>query len=437
MTDHSGILSDLVTGDWVEPGTGKQYDIGIKDIIIKESLDGLEAELVAKHHKGKAITVISDPYTNDALGHRIYKALKADGQNVKEYVWDKPSCSEDGVKHIREATRNCEARIAVGSGTVNDTVKYASFLDERDYSVFATSPMNAYSTGTASVSFDGFKKSISCRGAQGAFFDLSIIAQCPKRLISAAFADVICRTTAQVDWLMSHILFDTPYTDTPYTLLAYDEQDMVDNASNMLSGDLAALGMLTRISAIMGLGTRFFNTTHSGSMAEHMISHYIDMFAGDKHPRSSHGEQVGIATITMSNLQNQILCSETPPLMRPTQLDKNDMLKRFGPNLADTMMAETSKKALDSAKADALNKRFDSQWEDIRSRLQAVMLPYEKLSSAMRDAGCQRTATELKLDNDFYREAVTGARYIRDRFSMLDIVDDSVGLRSFTQDMPI
>lgn len=437
MTDHSGILRDLVKGDWVEPATGKTYDVGVKDIIINTSLDGAEAELVAKQHKGKSISIVSDPFTHDALGHRVYKALAADGQDVTEYVWQKPVCSEEGVQHLREQTRNCEARIAVGSGTVNDTVKYASFLDERDYSVFATSPMNAFTTGTASVSFDGFKKSISCRGARGVFFDLSTIANCPPPLISAAFADVICRTTAQVDWLMSHILFDTPYTDTPYTLLAYDEPDMVANASKMLSGDLDALGMLTRISAIMGLGTTFTETTHSGSMAEHMISHYIDMFAGDKHPRSSHGEQVGVASITMSLMQNQVLRDANPPAMRPTHIDEKEMLARFGPKLAENMMTETRKKALDQHKADQLNKRFDSEWDDIRNKLQAAMLPYETMNNAMQQAGCQRTATELNLDTEFYREAVTGARYIRDRFSMLDIVDDSIGLSSFIKSMPV
>jgi len=306
MTDHTGILRDVVNGDWVEPGTGKQYDIAIKDIVIQESLEGAEAELVASLHKGQSITVVSDPFTHDALGHRVYNALAADGQKVTEYVWEHPQCSEDGVNHIRNATRNCDVRIAVGSGTINDTVKYACFLDKREYSVFATSPMNAFTTGTASVSFDGFKKSISCQGAQGVFFDLSVLAKCPKKLISAAFADVICRTTAQTDWLLSHLLFNTPYSDTPYTLLAYDEQDMINNANNMLSGDLDALGMLTRISAIMGLGTQFTQTTHSGSMAEHMISHYIDMFAGNRHPESAHGEQVGVATITMSYIQNKI-----------------------------------------------------------------------------------------------------------------------------------
>lgn len=437
MSDHSGILSELVAGTWIEPGTGKQYDVGLKDIVIRDSLDGAEAELVAKQHHGKAITIVSDPFTHAALGERVYKSLKADGQNVKEYVWDKPQCSEAGVEHIRESTRNCEVRIAVGSGTINDTVKYASFLDERDYSVFATSPMNAFTTGTASVSFGGFKKSITCRGAQGAYFDLSVLANCPTRLISAAFADVICRTTAQVDWLMSHLLFDTVYAETPYTLLAYDEPGMIEGAGDMLTGSVDSLGMLTRISAIMGLGTCFTETTHSGSMAEHMISHYIDMFANDKHPGSSHGEQVGVATITMSQLHNKILNSETPPVMRATQLDYDDLLRRFGSGNIDNMLSETNRKALDAAGADRLNERFDSDWSEIRSTLKKEMLPFEKLDNAMGEANCQRTATELGLDSDFYREAVTGARYIRDRFSMLDIVDDSTGLQTFVETMPV
>ncbi len=437
MTDYSGILSELVSGDWREPGTGKQYDIGVKDIVIQDSLDGAEAQLIAKQHHGKSITVVSDPYTHDAMGQRIYNALRADGQSVSEYVWQKPECSDRGVEHLRMATPGCDVRIAVGSGTVNDTVKYACFLDKRDYSVFATSPMNAYTTNTASVSFGGFKKSITCRGARGVYFDLSVLARCPARLISAAYADVICRTTAQVDWLLSHLLFNTTYSETPYTLLAYDEPGMIKGASEMLSGHVDSLAMLTRISALMGLGTRFTETTHSGSMAEHMISHYIDMFAGDKHPRSSHGEQVGIATITMSQLHHKILNNKTPPVMRPTNIDKDDLLSRFGADNVDNMINETSRKSLDQKAADQLNRRFDSDWQEIRSRLQQVMLPYDTLSESMQQAGCQRTAGDLGLDAEFYRQAVIGARYIRDRFSMLDIVDDSEGLEHFVATMPV
>jgi len=54
----------------------------------------------------------------------------------------------------------------------------------------------------------------------------------------------------------------------------------------------------------------------------------------------------------------------------------------------------------------------------------------------MGAAGCKRTASDLKLDTTFYKEAVTGARFIRDRFSMLDMVDDSTGLEHFIDSMP-
>jgi glycerol-1-phosphate dehydrogenase [NAD(P)+] len=435
MSDYTGILNDLVAGTWEEPGTGKRYNIPINDIVIQSSLDGAEAELVAKQHARQSLTIVSDQYTHAALGSRIFKALKSAGFDVHEYVWDKPSCSEQGVEVIRHATRHTDGLIAVGSGSINDTVKYASFLDKRPYSVFATSPMNAFTTSTASVSFGGFKKSITCHGASGVYFDLSVLSQCPPRLISAAFADVICRTTAQVDWLMSHLLFDTSYSETPYTLLALDEADMMANAGVMLTGDRDALGMLTRISAIMGLGTSFTATTHSGSMAEHMISHYIDMFAGDRHPGTSHGEQVGVGTVTMSQMHNQVLSGDSPPLMHATLIPEADLRARFSAEVAENLITQTRMKALDEASAEALNNRFASEWPTLSKRLRSVMLPFDQLRSAMQTAGCQLTATDLALPADFYREAVRSARYIRDRFSMLDLVDDSTGLDAFVADM--
>lgn len=437
MSDYSGVLAELVSGNWREPETGKQYDIGIQDIVIRDSLDGAEAELISKLHSGKSLTIISDEYTNAAIGQRVYKALKSDGFKVDEYIWKQPSCSDEGVAHIRQSTKACDVRIAVGSGTVSDTVKYASFLDDKPYSVFPTSPMNAYTTATASVSSGGFKRSITCKGAQGIFFDLSVLANCPPRLISAAFADVICRTTSQVDWLLSHLLFDTAYDETPYTLLAYDEPDMIANAHRILNGDTDALGMLTRISAIMGLGTRFTGTTHSGSMAEHMISHYIDMFAGEKHPRTSHGEQVGVATITMSQLHNQILNSNVAPVLQATRIPERWIKQNFPTDVAGNMLEQTTLKAVDARQCDALNDRLQTQWDTLRAPLLERMLPYQEVHDAMKAAGCQITASELGLDTQFYKEAVKGARYIRDRYSMLDLVDDSTGLDSFINTMPV
>jgi glycerol-1-phosphate dehydrogenase [NAD(P)+] len=62
-----------------------------------------------------------------------------------------------------------------------------------------------------------------------------------------------------------------------------------------------------------GIAAIIIGSTHAGSMGEHLISHYIDMFMGDKHPGSLHGEQVGVATLLLSRMQNDILNSSHPP----------------------------------------------------------------------------------------------------------------------------
>jgi glycerol-1-phosphate dehydrogenase [NAD(P)+] len=167
-------------------------------------------------------------------------------------------------------------------------------------------------------------------------------------------------------------------------------------------------------------------------MAEHMISHYIDMFAGENHPRTSHGEQVGVATLTMSKLQNQIFNADRPPTLNPTVIPKAELRMRFGA-AANEMIEQTSRKALDDAAVEALNQRLEKDWTQISERLRAVMLPYERLHDAMKAAGCQLTGSDLGLDPEFYRDAVRYSRFIRDRFSMLDVAGDSGQLEEFAK----
>ena len=431
---RNGIIDELIAGSWRDPEDGELKSIPLEAIEIADTLEGREADLVRARHGTKRLCVVHDENTRAALGGRVLDALRRDGATVSEYLWENPKVTPETATMLSEATADAEALIAVGSGSISDGAKYATFLDGREYSVFATSPMNAYTTPTASVSFDGFKKSLTCHSAKGVFFDLGVLADCPKRLVSAAFADVVCRTTAQVDWLMSHLLFGTPYSATAYTLLAYDEGGMVRDAARLLEGDFEALAQLTRVSAILGTGTSFTGTTHMGSMAEHMISHCIDMFARP-HPGSSHGEQVGVATLTMSALQNDILGRDRPPELRPTAIPEERLRATYGDGVAETMLEETRRKALDEAEAARLNERLRADWDRFRSTLVGTMRPHGEIERSMRAAGCRTTAAELGLDPASYRRYVRDARFIRDRFSMLDVADDSGQLDEFVKDL--
>ena len=168
--NYNGVIDELVNGSWISQTDNKQYGIPIKNIEIRKTLDSRECDLIEGLHSNQKLLVVSDPFTHKAMGSRIFKNLKAK-INVDEFIWEQPSSSIEGVQFLRTKLKDYDGMIAVGSGTVSDSIKYATFLEDKVYSVFATTPMNAYTTGTASISFDGIKKSLVAHYAQGVFFD--------------------------------------------------------------------------------------------------------------------------------------------------------------------------------------------------------------------------------------------------------------------------
>jgi glycerol-1-phosphate dehydrogenase [NAD(P)+] len=132
----------------------------------------------------------------------------------------------------------------------------------------------------------------------------------------------------------------------------------------------------------------------------------------------------------MSQLQNQILAGSQPPILSPTEIPEDELRARFG-GAAETMIEESKKKALTREDVDRLNTRLASNWEDFAGLLRAVTLPYERLYESMRAAGCKLTGIDLGLESEFYRDAIRYSRFIRDRFSMLDVAGDSGLLDTF------
>ncbi|MCG8359054.1 MAG: iron-containing alcohol dehydrogenase [Kiloniellales bacterium] len=432
MSGGNALIEDFITGRWKDPETGKPPpDVPFRSILIEPSLDGREADLVASVGLTGRLAVVSDENTYEALGRRVEQALAAAGA-VDSIVLDSPHADMATAKALCERTTFADGLVAVGAGTVNDLCKYASFLHDRGYAVFATAPsMNGYTTSTASITVEGVKRSLKAQGARGAFFDLEVNAAAPVQLVRSGFGDCMCRSTAQVDWLLSHLLKGTYYSDSPFLIQEAEEGPLLDSAAALVEGDLEAVSRLIRVLVLCGLGVCLTGTTHHGSMSEHLISHYIDMVAGERHPGTLHGEQVGVAALSMNRLQNQIVNAETPPRVAATEIDEAAVLARFGPASGPACLREFRNKALSEEEAEAINARLSSDWSSIRERLKAALLTPERLSGAMAAAGAPMTGESLGLPTGFYSEAVLHAREIRDRFSILDVAGDADLLQAF------
>jgi glycerol-1-phosphate dehydrogenase [NAD(P)+] len=426
----SSVIEDLVAGRWRDPTTGRPVRIGTRVIVIEPSLEGVEAELIAPLALGRRLAVVSDPNTFDALGHRVAGAL-ARIAAIDSVVLDAPRADLATVDELGMRAAGAEALVAVGSGTLNDLCKYLAHQSDRPYAVFATAPsMSGYLTATASLARDGVKVSLPARPPAAALFDLDVLRRAPRRLIRAGIGDAICRSTAQTDWLLGHYLRTASYSEAPYLLQIEDEPYLLSHAAAIAAGDPDGVGALARLLVLAGLGMVMAGGSQPASMGEHLISHYVDMMARP-HPGSLHGEQVGVATLTISRLQHALLRPERPPRVRPTRLDRAAMRARYGARLGNQLIAQYRAKALDEAAAAQMNARLAEIWPRMRARLRQVMLPTERLREALHAAGAPTTGAGLGLRSAFYREAVRHAREIRDRYSILDLAGDAGLLEEF------
>ncbi|WP_324762329.1 sn-glycerol-1-phosphate dehydrogenase [Sinorhizobium meliloti] len=426
------LIDDILAGNWINPETGRPASVPYEKIAIAESLDGAEADLVASLGLGERYAVVSDAATWDAMGGRVASALKSLGP-VDAVILDHPHADMGAVSALTERLSGADAVIAVGSGTINDLCKFVTGRTNRRYAVFATAAsMNGYTSTTASITLEnGLKVSLPSHAPAGFFVDLAVTAAAPRYLSAAGFADCLVRSVAQIDWWMSHRLTGSLYSSVPYILQGADERALNARAAGIAEGRIEANGYLHRVLTLCGFGVSFTGMSNHGSMGEHQISHYIDCFAGENHPGTLHGQQVGVATLTMARLQRIFLDSDKPPVVRPTKIDPSEMARRMGDDIAAQCYAEIQPKIFDAASAGEINEKLSELWPTLRRELEAFALPVAEMERLLRDAGGPMTAADLGLPADTYREAVLHCREMRNRYTFLDIAADAGILDDF------
>jgi glycerol-1-phosphate dehydrogenase [NAD(P)+] len=418
-------LGQLLRGQWPDPDGGPPIRVPVLAVVIERSLSGLEADLVAPLRLGRRIAVVSDATTRAVLGERVERALAGVAAIVPVVLDPQPHADARTVETVRRACAHADALVAVGSGTINDLCKYAAAKDGKPYAVFATAPsMNGYASKNAAITIDGHKMSLPAVSPVGVFIDLAVLSAAPARMIRSGLGDSLCRSTAQADWLLSHRLFGTPYRRAPFVLLADDEPALLDDPEAVMRGDPEAMRALARTLVLSGLGMTICDGSYPASQGEHLISHYIDMFAPAGREPYFHGEQVAVATLTMARVQEEVLAAG-PPRLRSEPIACAELQRRFGAEIGESCWREFAVKQMTPDAEARLERHLAEHWDDICESVGRAMLPEERIRAVLQRAGCPTDPTQIGLSPDFYATAVRDARFLRNRYTFLDLADDS------------
>jgi len=364
-------------------------------------------------------SIICDSETYKVLGQTIEHELN----NFQYKTLILPSnvaATESYIDKIIEFSSPYDILIAVGSGTINDLCKYASYKQKKDYIVFGTAPsMNGYCSSNASITINGNKTTLKAHLPKAVFFDTKILSEAPQRLIASGIGDSICRSTCQVDWLFSHLIADTYYNESAFKLLEDSEFNLLKETDNKLNNKEIINNLIENL-VLSGIGMHISGGSYPASQSEHMIAHYIDMFSKGNTPRTFHGEEIAVTTLHISEMQKNLLSKEKIKIQY-FNYNIKDFVDKFGEEKGEYFFSEYRNKFPDKNYVDEINNRLVKNWKNIRTKLQSKCIETTRLKKALKYIKSPTSYQELYWDKEMFNEAISNSAMTRSRITFLDI----------------
>jgi glycerol-1-phosphate dehydrogenase [NAD(P)+] len=106
-------------------------------------------------------------------------------------------------------------------------------------------------------------------------------------------------------------------------------------------------------------------------------------------------------------------------------MTRETMIQRFGEVAGAECWIEFERKRLSQEAADQLNERIVRNWDDLTRRSEAFRVPSSKVELALRRAGAPTHHKDIGVSAHDFAAAVSESRYLRDRFTFLDLADEA------------
>lgn len=385
-----------------------------------------------REHCGTRCLVASDANTREAAGELLMTALGDAGLQAaeKQFGAGPLDATEELGNAVASAGADCDCFIALGAGTIGDLAKHAGNKLGKPAVVFATAAsMNGYTSGITALKVRGLKRTIPCQPARGVFADPEVVAKAPQRLTAAGLADYLSKCSSSADWYAASSLRNEFYD--PNALQFYEGMilPLLDSASRIGTGDPDAVADLLEALMLSGLSMLVAGSSSPASGGEHLISHFLDMKAAlYGTPHDLHGAQVGVGTIYCLDLWQRILACDPDSIdpeslaaAQPDEASIETWIRQDWGAVGDEVIAQWREKAQSADFIRAELRLFQERHGELCAGLSDHLLPPEVVSRAIQASGGPITPEELDAPAEEFEKAKQRARFIRNRFTVLDL----------------
>lgn len=390
------------------------------------------------------VLVVADENTWRVAGRRVADLLSAAGRTAL------PPVLLPGTPRVKAAAETAQALataiaskpahkpivpVAVGSGVLNDIVKYAAELTGRPYACVPTAAsMDGYAASGAALREDGFKRTFACAAPRAIVADLDVIATAPPEMAAWGYGDLVGKHVAGADWVLADALGLEPINPRPYGMVQDNLADWLARPAEIRQGDRAALDGLVRGLIMAGLAMQAHGNSRPASGSDHQFAHLWEMeeLSQDGLP-VSHGACVGIGCLSMLSayewLLQQDIAAIAPATLAARQASAADLRAEIAAAFPLAFMAanaevETLAKAISPEAVETRLRRLQSVWPTLSMRLSALLPRSADIRHRLQAVGAPASPAAIGVASAQHRADFRRARLIRRRFTALDLLHD-------------
>jgi glycerol-1-phosphate dehydrogenase [NAD(P)+] len=139
--------------------------------------------------------------------------------------------------------------------------------------------------------------------------------------------------------------------------------------------------------------------------------------------KSLHGQKIAITSLTSTKLQKNLLERNEIVALIPSKGGWCDVVLEnfFSKKIADECKKEFEQKILNAEEVDKINARMEKSWEKIRKELQEIHFEESRLKAIFLHFKIKISPKSLALSNQQYQDCVAHAKFVRSRFTCLDL----------------
>lgn len=376
--------------------------------------------------------LVADGNTMRVAGFDTIRSLEKAGLEVRHLVFDahpRPYANEHTIRKIRmNLELDDSIAVVLGSGTLNDVTKRASFELKRPYMVVATAPsMDGYTSFGAAINLEGFKQTMACSAPVVVLGDTDILKEAPAVMIGSGFSDCMAKFTAGMDWILADLMGLHPIRSDVWEMVQMPLHRVYSQSKEVAQGDGRAIANLFEALAASGFAMQITEDSRPASGAEHLISHVWEMeglaLDGEE---PSHGFKVSVGTMAIVLLYEDLLRLDVSECYgQPEQLwseREADIRSLFDDaRIIEQTLRIARQKFLEGEALMERRRLLAGLLPTLKERIGEQLPPFVELRKALRLVGAPTTPMEIGSDLNGLKRAVRGAQMIRNRYTILDL----------------